>query len=180
MAHGRVARPESAGSQRRGLSGRVSIVILSRDLAELRRAMAVVAPTAVELQAQVIVVFASDDARVDRALGELRLADVTLVPGSTLREHMCDVAMQVAVGDIIAFRDDTSIGDASFLEAFRLRQRPRGETVVPPRVEPLGDLPTPRRRSGRTSDGGTRDVPGPAPQARHSGDAPGPLLLPAE
>ncbi len=46
-------------------------------------------------------------------------AELVVAPAGCTRAEMCDLGMSRAVGAIVAVRDDTDVGDASWLDVYR-------------------------------------------------------------
>jgi hypothetical protein len=84
------------------------------------------------MMAQVIVVSHGEP---DHTLSTLLLrpgADLVTAPATSTRAEMCDLAMQRAVGAIVTMRESALVGDADWLEVFR---------VLVPERESLAQLP---------------------------------------
>lgn len=124
---------------------RVSIVVLSQgELSDLRRALRVVVPVAHELELQLIVARSCSERDVDPVLMELGSFDVFIAPRGSSRSELSDGAMAMARGDIVAFRRDAAIRDASWIPgAFHVRASSITRVVereIPQVVQPLADL----------------------------------------
>jgi hypothetical protein len=97
----------------------LSVVLLSSgSVGELERAIGVLLPTVRRFGAEVVVARASAHATTSlmHEHPEVRIVHAPL--GST-RTELCDAAMTIANGDIVALREDVAVRDAEWLHSFR-------------------------------------------------------------
>jgi hypothetical protein len=90
------------------------------------RATQVLQSASRDLAAQFIVVARSHDPAFAVAV-ERHGAEFVEAPSGSSRAEMCDLGMSRACGTIVAVRDDVSVGDAGWLDAYR-RIVPKVET----------------------------------------------------
>jgi hypothetical protein len=82
------------------------------------RATQVLQSASRDLAAQFIVVARSHDPAFAVAV-ERHGAEFVEAPSGSSRAEMCDLGMSRACGTIVAVRDDVSVGDAGWLDAYR-------------------------------------------------------------
>jgi hypothetical protein len=97
----------------------LSVVLLSSgSVSELERALGVLLPTVRRFGAEVVVARASAHATTSLSHEHPDVRIVHAPLGST-RTELCDAAMAVANGDIVALREDVAVRDADWLHSFR-------------------------------------------------------------
>jgi hypothetical protein len=112
----------------------LSVVLLSSgSVGELERAIGVLLPTVRRFGAEVVVARASAHATTSlmHEHPEVRIVHAPL--GST-RTELCDAAMTIANGDILALREDVAVRDAEWLHSFRASLK-----VAAPANDPSGE-----------------------------------------
>jgi hypothetical protein len=96
----------------------LSVVLLSSgSVSELERAIGVLLPTVRRFGAEVVVARASAHATTS-LLHEHPEVHVVHAPLGSTRTELCDAAMAVANGDIVALREDVAVRDAEWLYSF--------------------------------------------------------------
>lgn len=94
------------------------VVVASGSSATAQFAVQALRSAAHDLCAQVIVVSQDHNPSVATSF-ERNGAEFVAAPRGSTRAEMCDLGMSRAEGAIIAVRDDVSVGDAGWMEAFR-------------------------------------------------------------
>jgi hypothetical protein len=94
------------------------VVVSSGSSATAQFAVQALKSAAHDLCAQVIVV-SQDHAPSVATSFERNGAEFVPAPRGSTRAEMCDLGMSRAEGAIIAVRDDVSVGDAGWMDAFR-------------------------------------------------------------
>ena len=110
----------------------LSVVVVSTGSATAQRATQTLRTAARDLAAQFIVVAQDRDPGFASAI-ERNGAEFIVAPKGCSRAEMCDLGMSRVHGTIVAVRDDVSVGDAAWLDAYR-RILPQREV---PNVAPL-------------------------------------------
>lgn len=106
----------------------LSVVVVSTGSARTtERATQVLQSASRDLAAQFIVVAKSKDPALAVAV-ERHGAEFVQAPSGSSRAEMCDLGMSRVCGTIVAVRDDVSVGDAGWLDAYR-RIVPKVETT---------------------------------------------------
>jgi hypothetical protein len=97
----------------------LSVVVVSTGSTRTtERATQVLQSASRDLAAQFIVVARSHDPAFAVAV-ERHGAEFVEAPSGSSRAEMCDLGMSRACGTIVAVRDDVSVGDAGWLDAYR-------------------------------------------------------------
>lgn len=110
-------------------SASLSVVLLSLgSRTELERAVSVLSPSIRRFGAQLVVARAEDGAAPPSARENLTFSYVQAPQGAS-RADLCELGMAAATGDIVALRDDASVRDSEWMEAFSATVG-RGETLV--------------------------------------------------
>jgi len=103
-------------------------VVVSTGSSTAQRATQVLKAASRDLAAQFIVVAQDHDPGFASAV-ERSGAEFVAAPKGCSRAEMCDLGMSRVVGTIVAVRDDISVGDAGWLDAYR-RVLPKREVPV--------------------------------------------------
>lgn len=112
----------------------LSVVVVSTGSAlTTQRATQVVVSASSGLPAQCIVVSSNHDPALASAV-ERSGAEFVAAPKGCSRSEMCDLGMSRVIGTIVAVRDDVSVGDAQWLDAYR-KLLPPVEVAPVKRVE---------------------------------------------
>ena len=115
---------------RTGSCASLSVVVVSTGSARTtERATQVLQTAARDIDAQFIVVARSHDSHFAAAV-QRNGAEFVVAPSGCSRAEMCDLGMGRAYGNIVAVRDDISVGDAQWLDAYR-RVLPKREASAP-------------------------------------------------
>lgn len=116
------------------LSASLSVVVVSSGSALVAQRAAQALKTASrDLNTQLIVVSQNDDPALATCVEHVG-AEFVVAPVGSSRAEMCDLGMTRVNGSIVAVRDDVTIGDAAWIDAYR---------AILPRQEPAAaaDLP---------------------------------------
>jgi hypothetical protein len=105
------------------------VVVSSGSSATAQIAVQALRSAAHDLCAQVIVVSQDHNPSVASSF-ERNGAEFVPAPRGCTRAEMCDLGMSRAEGAIIAVRDDVSVGDAGWMDAFRKVLPRRAEASV--------------------------------------------------
>lgn len=116
-------RPSSHSTQRcqEAVNGGASlsvVLVMSGSTAEAQRATTAVRRAATGCSAQLILVSRCQDATFATSVERSGAEFVVAPPGST-RAQMCDLGVSRARGTILAVRDDVTVGNASWIDAYR-------------------------------------------------------------
>ena len=111
----------------------LSVVVVSTGSATAQRAAQALKAAGRDLGAQFIVVAQDHDAGFASAV-ERNGAEFIAAPKGSSRAEMCDLGMSRVHGTIVAVRDDVSVGDAAWLDAYR-RILPQREVAAIKPVE---------------------------------------------
>lgn len=107
------------GHSRTGSCASLSVVVVSTGSARTtERATQVLQTASRDIDAQFIVVARSHDSHFAAAV-QRNGAEFVVAPSGCSRAEMCDLGMGRAYGNIVAVRDDISVGDAQWLDAYR-------------------------------------------------------------
>ena len=118
---------------RTGSCASLSVVVVSTGSPlTAQRATQALSTAARDLPVQCIVVAHNHDAGFASAV-ERNGAEFVAAPKGCSRAEMCDLGMSRVIGTIVAVRDDVSVGDARWLDAYR-RVLPKREV---PSVAPI-------------------------------------------
>lgn len=98
-----------------------------------RRATLALSAAAQDLNAQFIVVAQGRDPGFVKAI-EDEGAEFVSAPSGCSRAEMCDLGMTRVSGTIVAVRDDVSVGNAAWIDAYR-RVLPKRELTREPALE---------------------------------------------
>src|SRR5689334_20387575 len=102
-----------------GTCASLSVVVVSTgSLANARRATQALNAASRDLCAQFIVVAQAHDPAFAKAV-EREGAEFVAAPSGCSRAEMCDLGMSRVSGTIVAVRDDVSVGDAGWIDAYR-------------------------------------------------------------
>jgi hypothetical protein len=94
------------------------VVVSTGSSRTTQRATQTLKAAANDLAAQFIVVARNHDPGFASAV-ERNGAEFVAAPPGCSRAEMCDLGMRRVVGTIVAVRDDVSVGDAEWLDAYR-------------------------------------------------------------
>ena len=94
------------------------VVVSSGSLVMAQRATQALKSASHDLPAQFIVVGQDHDSNLAKAV-ERAGAEFVAAPRGCSRAEMCDLGMSRVQGTIVAVRDDISVGDAGWIDAFR-------------------------------------------------------------
>lgn len=109
----------------------LSVVVVSTgSVRTTERATQALQAASRDLVAQFIVVAQSRDQNFATSVQRSGAEFVVAPPGCS-RAEMCDLGMSQAVGNIVAVRDDTSVGNAEWLDVYR-RILPQRESPIAP------------------------------------------------
>jgi hypothetical protein len=104
---------------RTATSATLSVVVVSSGSAvAAQRAAQALSGASRDLYAQVIFVAKDEDPRFAAAV-EGNGGEFVAAPAGSTRAEMCDLGMSRAIGSIVAVRDDTAVGNAQWLDAYR-------------------------------------------------------------
>jgi len=134
-----VARTEKCAS--------LSVVVVSAGTpVDTRRAAQTLGLASRDLGAQLIVVSRDSGPALARTVESSGAEFVAAPPGSS-RAEMCDLGMRYAIGSIVVVRDDATVSDAKWLDAYRSILGPR-KVPVPAAAESVVMDSMATRRTG--------------------------------
>lgn len=108
----------SQGAVRNSSHASLSVVVVSTGSSTAQRATQALKAAAHDLTAQFIVVAQDHDPGFAMAV-QRNGAEFIAAPKGCSRAEMCDLGMSHVLGTIVAVRDDVSVGDAAWLDAYR-------------------------------------------------------------
>ena len=108
----------SQAAVRSGSCASLSVVVVATGSISAQRATQALLSASRDLAAQVIVVAQNRDAKLAVTV-ERSGAEFVAAPPGCSRAEMCDLGMSRVSGTIVAVRDDISVGDAMWLDAYR-------------------------------------------------------------
>lgn len=130
-----VRKERSPAATRTGKYASLSVVVVSSGPAVVaQRAAQALKAASRDFATQLIVVALNEDPNFPSTLEKSGVEFVAAPPGSS-RAEMCDLGMSCATGSIVAVRDDITVGDAQWLNAYRGVLPTRADTVPSPHIE---------------------------------------------
>ena len=124
-----VAKRSQAAGKTSSCASLSVVVVSSGSSATAQFAVQALRSAAHDLCAQVIVVSQDHNPSIATSF-ERNGAEFVAAPRGSTRAEMCDLGMSRAEGAIIAVRDDVSVGDAAWMDAFRKVLPKREEAPV--------------------------------------------------
>ena len=150
-----LGRQRTPASARSATSASLSVVVVSSgSVVDSQNAARALTGASRDYHAQLIFVSQRSDPGLIETV-EGNGGEFVAAPAGSSRAEMCDLGMNLAKGAIVAVRDDTAVGNAQWLDAYR-SVLPRQEVVRPPAESvvmdtlvagraPLADMAVPRQ-----------------------------------
>jgi hypothetical protein len=159
MSPGYGQQRKQAGTYSRSGASLSVVVVSSGSPAVAHRAAQALDGASRDLAAQVILVSQSNDPTLATSV-ERSGAEFVVAPSGSSRAEMCDLGMSRVLGTIVAVRDDFAIGNAAWLDTYRMvLKRSNAPVPVPTESVVMDTLVAARGVLADSSDPRTSLVP---------------------